>query len=396
MRANSKLSKSDGHKKIETERARQAFYIKFIAEYTEGLDPCTVDSDTIRDCHKVFVESLISGENIRNKDNMRAATILGYMKEINRLYALRNLPEPINFNDKNDPCYRLYIDLKQEEDIAARRKPLTNQMAAKIIKNGNESDFMSKQALARDVVVLSREMGCRASEILQTTKGKVDQHEYPSGKKVNKAMGRSWFKCYDKQGRLIKNPVKNRKNVSRIVITWLIQKNRRNGEECWYEKNEECKDLCVINAILNMFERAERLKQAEDAPMAVYADKNGKCRYLTRSELTDYMRKVAKEVHPHMTKAELALISCHSMRVWAAVLLSEKGKNGDYIKIRLRWVSEAYRIYLRNTAKSTTLHNEALKSNGAEINFELENLPDEVNYVTDEELDMGVYTDYAD
>jgi hypothetical protein len=78
----------------------------------------------------------------------------------------------------------------------------------------------------------------------------------------------------------------------------------------------------------------------------------GKTVYLTGQAVTNYLRKISKKIYPHMTEEELSYYSCHSFRVWAAVLLSEAGKNGDYIKIRLRWCSKSYRVYLRDMLNS--------------------------------------------
>ncbi len=38
------------------------------------------------------------------------------------------------------------------------------------------------------------------------------------------------------------------------------------------------------------------------------------------------------------------------MRVWACVLLVEAGKLTDYIKKRLCWLGDSFRMYLRDTA----------------------------------------------
>ena len=64
---------------------------------------------------------------------------------------------------------------------------------------------------------------------------------------------------------------------------------------------------------------------------------------------------------PNITDEELSLYSCHSIRVTACVLLHEAGKDGTYIKLRLRWKSECFQIYLRNTATIRAQHTEALR-----------------------------------
>ena len=61
-----------------------------------------------------------------------------------------------------------------------------------------------------------------------------------------------------------------------------------------------------------------------------------------------------------MPKETLLKYSCHSIRVWAYVCLDEAGKPPDFIKKRLRWMSESYRVYLRDTNKINEQHRDAL------------------------------------
>ena len=48
------------------------------------------------------------------------------------------------------------------------------------------------------------------------------------------------------------------------------------------------------------------------------------------------------------------------MRAKAAVLLHEDGKDAPYIKLRLRWLSDCFIVYLRNTQVIMEQHNAAL------------------------------------
>ena len=52
----------------------------------------------------------------------------------------------------------------------------------------------------------------------------------------------------------------------------------------------------------------------------------------------------------------------HSIRVKACVLLVEAGRDGWYIKLRLRWMSECYNIYLCNTQLITAQHSDAMSA----------------------------------
>ena len=85
-------------------------------------------------------------------------------------------------------------------------------------------------------------------------------------------------------------------------------------------------------------------------------------KYMTHQKVTDIIRKAVKAVYPNMPKETLMRDSCHSIRVWACVCLDKVGKQSDFIKKRLRWVGESYRVYLRDTNKINEQHRDALKA----------------------------------
>ncbi len=78
--------------------------------------------------------------------------------------------------------------------------------------------------------------------------------------------------------------------------------------------------------------------------------RKGKVIYLTGNKIAKLLRKAVKEVRPNTTSDELKRYSAHSLRVWACVLLDKAGKLPDYIKKRLRWLGDSFRMYLRDTA----------------------------------------------
>ena len=77
--------------------------------------------------------------------------------------------------------------------------------------------------------------------------------------------------------------------------------------------------------------------------------KQGKLTFITNNVTYNHLKACARIVYPDITKTELSQFSAHMFRVTACVLLQHAGKDADYIKTRLRWESEAYRTYLRNT-----------------------------------------------
>jgi hypothetical protein len=55
-------------------------------------------------------------------------------------------------------------------------------------------------------------------------------------------------------------------------------------------------------------------------------------------------------VHPDLSEDKIKRLSLHSGQVWALVLLDEAGMSPDFMKSRLRWMGESYRLYLRDTS----------------------------------------------
>jgi hypothetical protein len=112
---------------------------------------------------------------------------------------------------------------------------------------------------------------------------------------------------------------------------------------------------------------AKRLNQLDDMLVAVYKIKMGKVIYLAGNKIAELLRKAVKEVRPDTTPDELKRYSTHSLRVWACVLLDEAGKLLDYIKKRLCWLDDSFRMYLRDTAIIQHQHVDALLAASQEV-----------------------------
>jgi hypothetical protein len=96
--------------------------------------------------------------------------------------------------------------------------------------------------------------------------------------------------------------------------------------------------------------QARRLNQPDDMLVAVYKTKKGKVIYRTGNNIAEQLRKAVKKVRPDTTLDKLKRYSAHSLQVWACGLLDEVGKLPNYIKKRLHWLGDSFRMYLRNTA----------------------------------------------
>jgi hypothetical protein len=124
--------------------------------------------------------------------------------------------------------------------------------------------------------------------------------------------------------------------------------------------------------------QARRLNQPDDMPIAVYKTKKGKVIYLTCNKIAKLLQKTVKKVRPATTLDKLKRYSAHSLRVWACVLLHEAGKLLDYIKKRIRWLGDSFRMYLRDTAIIQHQHVNALLAALQEVMDLIAALPKDV------------------
>ncbi len=260
----------------------------------------------------------------------------------------------------------------------------------------------SVSVLLFDVVALSRYTGPRLSEYAQTTQDKVDHHN-PSGKTVIKAFIANDFIFYDEKKHVVKDLNKNSlQQACFIKITWHIQKNHQNGQSITLAAESDRPKICRVHSAMQLVLWARWLNQPDDMPVAVYKTKKGKVIYLTGNKIAELLRKAVKKVRPDTTPDKLKQYSVHSLRVWACVLLDEAEKLPDYIKKRLRWLGDSFRMYLRDTAIIQHQHVDAMLAALQEVmDLVIAALPKDLialSTMTEgtDDLDMHEYADEMD
>ena len=124
--------------------------------------------------------------------------------------------------------------------------------------------------------------------------------------------------------------------------------------------------MCFVSAMLRIIQRFARLRGIADftTPLGLYeeeASRGGTPRVLliTARDIEKLMRETACWVYHHdpvKDRAALQLWSAHSLRVGACVILHTMGFTESQIKWILRWRSNAFMVYLRNTAVLARQH----------------------------------------
>ena len=365
-RVGREMAMSGRDKDIETERARQSHYIMW-TRLVHVADPCG-DGFAYEQLTSIYIKFLQFGVNYTNKDGLRAQTLVGYAGAIGNLFRLRGFCPPIDTSDPDNYGGTLKNNHRKEEDIAVQRYPLTAAIFAELGKRSEKSKSDdSEQCLIFNVTCMGRFIGPRAGEYSQTSPNKIDYHTYPSGKTVIKAFTANDFVFYDKDGNII--DILNEDSLEtaiKVRITWRIQKNRQNGENKTLSAEPTCPKLCPVRAAIKIVLRARRLGQPDDLPVACYWQKK-KFSYLTGTRVAALYRQAAKAVNPRISKDDLSRYSAHSLRVWACVLLDEAGCTPEFIKSRLRWKGNSFRMYLRDTGVIQDKHRDILRAASQEV-----------------------------
>jgi hypothetical protein len=230
----------------------------------------------------------------------------------------------------------------------------------------------------------------------------VDYHVYPSGKKVIKAFSANDFCFFNKNSQAITELSDNSiDRVNRVCISCRIQKNCQNNQTITLSSDKANTAICPVLASLSLVLRARPLSQPDSMPVACYLKKDALA-YITGSRIAILFRAAARAVHPTISKEEVQQYSAHLLRVWACVLLDEAGNMPDYIKKRLHWMGDSFRMYLRDTRVIQDQHREALRASSEEVMGLVSALPDNILCLsimsngTGDEDNMGVYHDDID
>ena len=343
-----------------------AWYLGFCKQHKID-NPCGLD-DCYASFRAIYAKALITGQNMVHR-TIKAATARLYLEAVNDLYRWLKLDAPIDFRDSTDLAVFIVANLEEWEAMPKRREPISPEMTEFLRETSQGIDPDSFEAAIWDWFVLSRYIGQRISEFGQTTQDRVDYHETPAGAKHVKAFILDDFKFLTKRRQVIDDLDKlfDENHAKEVKTTFRFQKNRRNGETISLRADDVDPDLCPVRAAARIMSRARRLGQGSDEPAGVYLNNKKKKKHITGAKISKWLRNAATVVHNITDPEELARFSPHSFRVTAAVLLHQAGKGSAYIKLRIRWASDAFMLYLRSTPEIMDQHTRAVGTENARM-----------------------------
>jgi hypothetical protein len=330
------------------------------------MDPCLAREDIqarnyLLACYAV---SLIRGETIKRR-NIRHATIRNYISAACNLHRDRRLPSP--YQAPKDYITIVLKAVKKYEVQVDRRDMIYDEMIHHLEKVRPTYHIDSLGAALIDWIYLGRFCGYRSIEWCQKNQQEVHKINHPNWKgPTSYAFIMEDFQFYDES----KSPLETSAGLTLAEICYVRiryrkQKNDNNGELIPYYKDIDNPEFCPVHAALRIVQRAVRLKVKADEPLAVFQAVKGiykgrRC-FVTATQTATFLRDLARTVFKlKPTDPSLARWSAHSIRVTAANLLHRQGFADTYIQMRLRWKSDSFLGYLRNTMYTAAAHTKAL------------------------------------
>ena len=329
-------------------------------------DPCLAHHDMqVRNyLLACFAVSLIRGETLQGR-SIRHATIRNYVNAAAALHRDRNLPSP--YSAPTDYISIILKAVKKFEKEPNRRAMIDDEMVHHIEKIRQNYDQDSIESALIDWIYLGRFVGYRSIEWCQTTQQKFETIEHPNweGPKSYAFISEDFQFFTEAKVRIHILTPASVARIAYVTIRFRKQKNDRNYEIIPYYKDDTNPTFCPVGAAVRIHLRANRLAVKQDEPLGVFHCQSGKytgkrC-YITAKQVATFLQSVAMTVF-HLKPDDKALNrwTSHSLRVTACNLLHRQGFSDTYIQSRLRWTSNAFLGYLRNTLYTAAAHTKAL------------------------------------
>jgi hypothetical protein len=314
-----------------------------------------------------YAMSLTEGETLLSR-KIRHATLAGYVRAAISCHTDQMLPNPrLADND----YIKIVLDaVRKYEDVPNRREMIHDAMFMYMLWRKHSPDC--KLVALCEWFILGRYTGFRSAEWC---------HKHRT--KWERIQDELWGDRPDCLGLIFEDFTFHTENGTTVVLSktdWADphrplpaqirymkmrirkQKNNDNYQVLTYKVAMKCTALCPVTAAFRIITRGYRLGLHKHHPAAVYFDtKSGEHRLITSNDANSYLRSVASAVYGIKKDGdELNKWSTHSIRVTACNLLHRARFSDSYIKNRLRWRSDSFLMYLRNTFYTADEHGKAL------------------------------------
>ncbi|KAL7544775.1 hypothetical protein ACHAWF_013580 [Thalassiosira exigua] len=360
------VNRSTGGKQDTTQRSRTVHFLDWCERMDPDMDPCLPTQPLQARNYLIacYAISLARGETLLHRQ-IRARTVQGYIRAVCKLHSDRELTSP--YTADTDYIGIVLKALRKYEKMPNRREMIHDEMFHHMARTRDGLDPDSLDAALIDWCYLGRFVGFRGIEWCQTRRKKYHKIDHPRWQGPDSyAFILDDVQFYTRDNvPLTDHSTLRYELIHHFTLRFKKQKNNRNFEIIHYVKDHGNREFCPVAAILRIIARAFRLGLPLTDPLAVYRCAEGRyaterC-FITDKQVATYLRKVAMNVYGlKPTSKNLDLWSAHSIRVTACNLLHRQGMSDTYIQTRLRWRSNAFLDYLRNTIYTASAHTKAL------------------------------------
>ena len=320
-----------------------------------------------------YLISLALGETI-NWQHIAATTVKEYFRAYELLFKGRTVTTPDGKEDKipyrfeKDYVSLILTALDKYEGVKDRCNMITDRMMHLLYKHSKKHPTNSLPQALFDWIVVGRYNGARRAEWCQRTQTKFQtiRETMPSWPTEEaQAFLIEDFVFLDSHGKILSaRNTRRGRLVHYVIIKWRYQKNMDHGQEITYARDRKNATFCPVEALVRIICRAHDLDVPKDHPIAVYEHEDGRRLFITDTDVADILRTTASEAHNIPAEdPELKKWSSHSIRVTACNLLHRQMFSDSYIKNRLRWKSNCFQMYLRNTFYTADQHTIPLSEN---------------------------------
>jgi hypothetical protein len=299
-----------------------------------------------------YAVSLVQGETILGIP-IRHSTIKHYLSAAHALF-----DRGATWQSEQQFAEIILKSVKDYEDVPKRRRMITDKMMQWLIDKAAQSSPNSSTRAIVDWILLGRYTGFRASEWSQKSQSNYSRLDQPG--QPSQAFTRLDFGFLGDNERRLSSSEISELLIRHLVVVWRHQKNGDHGEKITFADDTISPAYSATRAGCRIYRRSLRLGMTAFEPMAVFKNDRGQVKFISDALVNALLREAAsktlnlKQGHP-----ELQLWSTHSIRVTAANLLYRKQLSDNFIMTRLRWKSNAFLVYLRNTVHSADEHSKA-------------------------------------
>ena len=291
------------------------------------------------------------------------ATLMGYIKQAMALHINRGMPNPrlavIDYIKIMSSAVKKYEDVPKDQEMISDGM---FHFVARLAKHLSQDSFIHA---ITDWIILGAYTGFQKSEWCNNYPVDFERITNPQWGTcaTSLAIIADKFRFTTATGSCFDNI----RHIADTDIVFTIvcickQKNNDNGQQLTYQRRSGSTWMCPTQASIDIICRGDRLGTPHGHPIAVYFDaSSGTQQQITSSEVTSFLWHVAHKTF-NITAQHPALKSwsCHSIRVMAANLLHCARLSDSYIKNRLRWHSDTFLMYLRNTFYTASQHTNAI------------------------------------